>query len=90
MIYRNKSVLKGKEISVMESLTAKRIKISKKTKKLYGFVHVWSQDDKIMFYVKSINKVKDFYNWNFGDVRGQLLEQKTLLILKYFCWGLFY
>ena len=61
-INRNKKVLKGKEISVMESLTAKRIKISKKTKKLYGFVHVWSQDDKIMFYVKSINKVKDFYN----------------------------
>ena len=62
IIYRNKKVLKGKGISVTESLTAKRIKMSEKARKLHGFVSVWSQDGKIMFFDKTINKVKVFYN----------------------------
>ena len=40
-----------------ESLTAKRIKMLEKGKKLPGFVKVWSQDGKIMFFDKTVNKV---------------------------------
>ena len=76
-IYRNKRFLKGKRISVMESLTAKRFKMLEKARKLHEFLNVWSQDDKIMFFDKTINNVKVFYNLNFGDVTGQLWEEKT-------------
>ena len=61
-IYRNKKVLKGKGISVTESLTAKRIKMLQKARELHGFVNVQPQDDKIMFFDKTINKVNIFYN----------------------------
>ena len=40
IIYRNKKVLKGKGISVTESLTAKRIKMLEKARELHGFVNV--------------------------------------------------
>ena len=49
-IYRNKKILKGKGISVMESLTATRIKMLEKARELHGFVNVWLQHDKIMFF----------------------------------------
>ena len=61
-IYRNKKVLKGKGTSMMESLTAKRIKMLEKARELHGFVNAWSQDGKIMFFGKTINKVHVFYN----------------------------
>ena len=79
IIYRKKKVLKGKGISVTEILTAKRIKMLEKAKELHGFVNVWSQDSKIMFFDKTINKVNFFYD--FGDVTGQLWEEKTPLVL---------
>ena len=69
-IHRNKKVLKGKGISVTESLTAKRIKLSEKARELHGYVNVWSQDGKIMFFDKTINKFNIFYNRNFGNVTG--------------------
>ena len=60
-----------------ESLTAKRIRLLEKARKLHRFVNVWSQDCKIMFFDKTINKVNIFYNRNFVDVTGQLYEKKT-------------
>ena len=39
--YSNKIVLKGKDRSVMEILTAKKIKIIEKTRKLHEFGHIW-------------------------------------------------
>ena len=81
-IYRNKNLLKGKGISVTETLTAKRFKMLEKARELHGFVNVWSQDGKIMFFDKTINKVNLFHNWNFGDVTDQLWEEKTSLILS--------
>ena len=62
---------------------------------LYGLVNVLSQDGKTMLFDKTINKDNIFYNWSFGELliielRGQLWEEKTLLVLKYFCCGLFY
>ena len=70
IIYRNKKVLKGKGISVTESLTAKWIKMLKKTRELYGFINVWSQYGKIVFFDKVINKVNVSYNSNISDVTG--------------------
>ena len=40
-----------------ESLTAKRNKMLEKARELPGFVKVWSQDGKIMFFDKTVNKV---------------------------------
>ena len=54
--------MKRKKISVTESSTAKRVKMLEKARKLYGFMNVWSQGDKIMFFNKTINKVNAFYN----------------------------
>ena len=85
IIYRNKHVFKGKGISVKETLTAKRIKMLKKARELHGLGNLWSQDRKIIFFEKIINRVSIFYNLNFGDVTGQLWEEKTLLVLQYFC-----
>ena len=76
MIYRNKSVLKGKEISVMESLTAKRIKMLEDTGELHGFVNVSSQDDNKMFFNKTKSNVNIFYNWNFNDVEANYVKKK--------------
>ena len=61
-IYKNEKVLKGKGISVAESLTAKRLKMLQKARELQGFVNIWSRDGKIMFFDKTINKVNVFYN----------------------------
>ena len=43
-----------------------------KARELHGFVNVWSEDDKIMFFDKTINKVNVNYNGSFGDMAGQL------------------
>ena len=62
IIHRSKKVLKGKGISVTEILTAKRVKMLEKARELHGFLNVWSQDGKIMFFDKTINKVNVFHN----------------------------
>ena len=69
-------LLKGKEISVMESLTAKRIKMLEDTGELHGFVNVSSQDDNIMFFNKTKSKVSIFYKWNFNDVEANYGKKK--------------
>ena len=61
-IYRNKKKLKGTEISVKESLTAKRINMLEKAREEYIFNNVWSEDGKIMFFDKNTNKVKTYYS----------------------------
>ena len=61
-IYRIKKLLKGKGISVTKSLTAKRFKMLEKARELHGFVNVWPQDGKTMFFDKTINKVNIFHN----------------------------
>ena len=61
-----------------------------KSKRTACICEWWSQDGKIIFFDETVDKINVFYNWNFGGVTGQLWEQKTLLVLQYFCWGLFY
>ena len=62
IIYRNNKVLKEKGITVTENLTAKEIKMLWKTRKLHVYVNVSSQDRKIIFFDKTINKANVFYN----------------------------
>ena len=62
IIYRNNKVLKEKGITVTENLTAKGIKMLEKTRKLHVYVNVSSQDCKIIFFDKTINKANVFYN----------------------------
>ena len=76
--YRNKKVLKGKGISVTEILTAKRVSMLEKAKKLHGFVNEWSQDGKIMFFDTIINKVTSFIIEIFAT--NQLWEEKLLVL----------
>ena len=61
-IYRNKEKLKGTGISVIESLTAKRINMLEKAREEHTFNNVWSQDGKIKFFNKNTNKVKTWYS----------------------------
>ena len=60
-IYQNKNVLKGKVISVMETLTPNRIKMLEKLRELHRFTNVLSLDGKITFFDKTKNKVNVFY-----------------------------
>ena len=55
--------LKGKTVSITESLTKRRVVELKKVREMYGFKNVWSQDGKILFSdVNDGNKVKVFYD----------------------------
>ena len=62
MIFQHKKKLKGKGISITESLTEKRIKELNAARTQYEFKNVWSQDGRIMFFDESDNKVKVFYD----------------------------
>ena len=47
-------------MSAAKILTAKRINMLEKVRELHGFVNVWSQDGKVMFFDKTINKLSFF------------------------------
>ena len=54
--------MKRTGISVVESLTAKRIKMLEKSREEHTFKNVWSQDGRIIFSDKDTNKVKTYYS----------------------------
>ena len=61
-IFRNKKVLKGKGVSITESLTQKRVELLKKAREEHGFKSVWTQDGKILFVDNVDNKIKVYYD----------------------------
>ena len=62
-IFKTKKKLKGKTVSITESLTKRRVVELKKAREMHGFKNVWSQDGKILFSdVNDKNKVKVFYD----------------------------
>ena len=61
-IFKNKKLLKGKGISITESLTQKRVEMLKKAREEYGFKSVWTQDGKILFVDEVDNKIKLYYD----------------------------
>ena len=58
--FSNKRKLKGKQISISESLTKLRLMKLKEARDQYTFANVWTQDGKIMFKVD--NKVKVYFD----------------------------
>ena len=60
-IFVNKKRLKGKKISITESLTAKRIKILNEAREKIGFTSVWTSDGKILYKCPTDSKVKVYY-----------------------------
>ena len=62
-IFKTKKKLKGKTVSITESVTKRRVVELKKAREMHGFRNVWSQDVKILFSdVNGRNKVKVFYD----------------------------
>ena len=62
-LFKTKKKLKGKAVSITESLTKRRVVELKKAREMYGFNNVWSQDGKILYSdVNDRNKVKVFYD----------------------------
>ena len=60
-VFSKKKYLKGKGISITESLTSFRMKKLEETREKYGFKNVWSIDGRIMF--KDANdKPSVYYN----------------------------
>ena len=48
-VFNRKKKLKGKNISITESLTATRMKKLKEAREIYEFKNVWTSDGKILF-----------------------------------------
>ena len=58
-VFKNKNKLKGKGYSIIESLTAMRMKKLTEAHKSFGFTNVWTQDEKILG--KDNNRIKVFF-----------------------------
>ena len=48
-IFKNKKLLKGKGVSITESLTKDRMAKLNEARETYGFRNVWTSDGKIIF-----------------------------------------
>ena len=48
-VFNSKKKLKGKNVSITESLTATRMKKLKEARKIYEFKNIWTSDGKILF-----------------------------------------
>ena len=62
-IFKVKRKLIGKNVSIMEILTKRRVVELKKVREMYDLKNVWLHDSKILFFdVNNRNKVKVFYH----------------------------
>ena len=61
-IFRKKKLLKGKQVSITESLTKRRMAELKEAREKHGFHDVWTSDGKIRYKDNSDNKIKVFYD----------------------------
>ena len=61
-VFNKKKLLKGKNMSITESLTPLRMEMLKKAREEYTIQNVWTSDGKIMFKDTTDNKVKIYYN----------------------------
>lgn len=62
-IFKVKRKLIGKNVSIMEILTKRRVIELKKAREMYDLKNVWLHDSKILFFdVNNRNKVKVFYH----------------------------
>mgnify|MGYP001796697292 CR=1 FL=1 len=61
-IYSNKKKLKGKKISITESLTQFRVQNLNQAREEYGYKNVWTIDGRIYFKAKGDDKPKIYYD----------------------------
>ena len=61
-IFFNNKLLKGTQVSITESLAAKRMRIFKETRGKHQYHSVWTADGKILYKDGHDNKVKLYYN----------------------------
>ena len=61
-IFLNKKLLKGTQVSIIDSLTAKRMRILKETREKHQFCNVWTRDGEISYKDGNDNKVKFYHN----------------------------
>ena len=60
--FLNKKLLKGTQVSIRESLTAKRVGILKKARKKHQFCNMWTAGGRILYKDGDNNKVKLYYD----------------------------
>ena len=58
IIFLSKKVLKGTQVSITESLTAKRMGILKEAREKHQFQNLWTRDGKTLYKDGNDNKVK--------------------------------
>ena len=61
-IFRKKKLLKGKQVSITENLTKRRMAELKEAREKHGFHDVWTSDGKILYKDNSDNKIKVLYD----------------------------
>ena len=61
-IFRKKKLLKGKQVSITESLTKRSMAELKEAREKHGFHDVWTSGGKILYKDNSDNKIKVFYD----------------------------
>ena len=62
-VFKNKKKLKGKSISVTESLTKKCMEVLNKAREDHDFENVWSSEGNILYkYVSEGNKIKVYFD----------------------------
>ena len=60
-VFSKKKNLKGRNVSITESLIPKCMEILKKARIEHGFSNVWTSDGKILYKSSTENRVKLFY-----------------------------
>ena len=57
-----KKNLLGKNISITENLTKRRMQVLNDARQEHGFQNVWSSDGKILYKDKQEDKIKTYYD----------------------------
>ena len=60
-IFRNKKRLKGKKMSITESLTELRMSKLKEARDEFGFSNVWSTDGRILYKEEGSDQIRVYY-----------------------------
>ena len=61
-IFRDKKKLKGKKVSITESLTKTRMEALKRIQEEFEFYNAWTYDEKIIYKDVNDNKIKTYYH----------------------------
>ena len=61
-VFRNKKRLKGKKISITESLTKTRMAKLNEARDVFGFTNVWTSDGRILYKQDGEERTKIYYD----------------------------